>query len=146
MGESGYTFIVANWRNDAQDIRAVREQVLLEAGGAWEFGEPATEERAFHVLAYDAAGRAVGVARMQENGCIDYVAVRRPWRGVTVGGALLAYLIHIAQVKRLASVWAFVPPAVRGFFQKSGFAPAGDGGQRLVRAVPPRGAWQVTRH
>ena len=109
---SGYTFILATWRNDAADIRAVREQVWEEAyGGEWPQGDLLGEERAFHVLAYDAAGRAVGVARMQADGRIDYVAVRKPWRGVTVGGALLAYLVHIA---RKASGKCLVHRAVVG--------------------------------
>lgn len=143
---SGYTFILATWRNDAADIRAVREQVWEEVySGERSPGDGSGEELAFHVLAYDAAGRAVGAARMQEDGRIDYVLVRKPWRGDTVGGALLAYLVHIAQARRLENVWSIVPPSVQRFFAKNLFVAAGntatDGaaGQRWVRRVPMPG-------
>jgi len=33
MTASGYTFLLANWRNDADSIRAVREQVLRDELG-----------------------------------------------------------------------------------------------------------------
>lgn len=148
---SGYTFILATWRNDAADIRAVREQVWEEAyGGEWPQGDLLGEERAFHVLAYDAAGRAVGVARMQADGRIDYVAVRKPWRGVTVGGALLAYLVHIAQARRLENVWSIVPSSVQKFFAKNLFVAASDtatdgaAGRRWVRRVPMPGERNIT--
>jgi GNAT superfamily N-acetyltransferase len=140
---SGYTFILAKWRNDAEDICAVREQVLGEAfGGRWEYGDAESEERAFHVLVYDSAGRAVGAARMQPDGCIDYVAVRRPWRGVTLGGALLSYLVHIAQARRLDSVWSVVPASAQTFFKRNHFVATGsegDAGRKWVRRVPAPG-------
>ncbi len=147
MTASGYTFLLANWRNDADSIRAVREQVLREELGLdWLFGDEAAEADAFHVLACDAAGRDVGVARMQRDGRIDYIAVLRPWRRVTVGGAILSYLVHIAQAQDIPAVWSEVPAAAERFFTKNGFAGTdagiapGSAGRRLLRAVPPRGA------
>lgn len=146
MTGSGYTFLLANWRHDGDAIRAVREQVLRdELGLDWRFGDEAAEADAFHILACDAAGRDVGVARMQRDGRIDYIAVRRPWREVTVGGAILAYLVHIAQAQNIPAVWSEVPAAAERFFTRNGFvgtdagmAP-GAAGRRLLRAVPPRG-------
>lgn len=147
MTASGYTFLLANWRRDADSIRAVREQVLRdELGFDWPFGDEAAEADAFHVLACDAAGRDVGVARMQRDGRIDYIAVRRPWRRATVGGAILSYLVHIAQAQNIPAVWSDVPAATEPFFARNGFIGTDSGvspgaaGRRLLRTVPPRGA------
>lgn len=147
MTGSGYTFILASWRHESGDIRSVREQVLCEElGFDWRFGDEATEASAFHLLVYDGAGRAVGAARMQPDGAIDYIAVLRPWRGVTVGGAMLAYLVHVAQVQHLPKVSAMVPPAVQRFFEKNGFIAAGQpaapgaAARRLLRSVPSPGS------
>lgn len=150
MTGSGYTFLLASWRNDADSIRAVREQVLRdELGLEWRFGDETAEADAFHILACDAAGRGVGVARMQRDGRIDYIVVLRPWRRVTVGGAILAYLVHVAQAQNIPTVWSDVPAAAERFFTRNGFAGTDAGiapgttGRRLLRAVPPRGARRV---
>lgn len=127
MANSGYSFFLASWRNDADDIRAVREPVLQESfGGSWEHDDPVSEEQFYHVLAYDAVGRAVGAARMQPDGYIDYVVVLKPWRGVTVGSALLAFLMHIARNRNLEQVWCDVPESAQRFFARNGFTPATD--------------------
>lgn len=147
MSTSGYTFVLGNWRNDAATIRAVREQVLIaEIGLAREHLDVADENAAFHVLAYDSAGRPVGTARMQRDGKIDYVAVLRPWRGRTVGGALLAYLHHIAYAQGIQHVWAVVPEAARRFFEKNRFIASVEftpgvevHGQKYTRAVSKPG-------
>jgi GNAT superfamily N-acetyltransferase len=146
MTNSGYTFILANWRNDADDIRSVREAVLRgDHGGNWNFADALADEQAFHVLAYDSAGRAVGAARMQPDGRIDYLAVHKPWRGVTVGGALLMYLLHIARKRQLGRVWAVVPAHARKFFEKNRFvsmpgnADGNRGDSRWVREVGSTG-------
>jgi N-acetylglutamate synthase-like GNAT family acetyltransferase len=154
MAASGYTFIYSKWDSDAPAIRQVREQVLVaEMGLSREQVDRADEAQAFHVLVYDAGGRAVGAARMQPDGCIDYVAVLRPWRGRTVGGALLAYLHHIAQVRRLEKIWSVVPDSARRFFEKNRFLPVdhvqpagGIPGQKYVRMVQKPGSEPSALH
>jgi len=136
MSGSGYTFILAKWQRDARDICSVREQVLRElAASDFPPIDASTDECAYHVLVYDAAERAVGVARMQADGRIDYVAVLRPWRGTTVGAALLTYLVHIAQARRLMSVWTYAPEQVRRFFERNGFEPESGSPDLLNRYV-----------
>ena len=86
---------------------------------------------------------------MQRDGRIDYIAVRRPGRRATVGGTILAYLVHIAQAKNIPAVWSDVPAAAERFFTRNGFAGTdadiapGTAGRRRLRAVPPRGARRV---
>jgi len=147
MSTSGYTFILGNWRNDAATIRAVREQVLIaEMGLAREPLDAADENGAFHVVVYDSGGRAVGAARMQPDGRIDYVVVLRPWRGRTVGGALLAYLHHIAHARGIEHIWAVAPESAQRFFGKNRFvasaetrSDSGEREQKYTRAVSKPG-------
>jgi GNAT superfamily N-acetyltransferase len=140
---SGYTFIFGKWDRDADDIRLVRDQVFREELG---FGEGFIDERgdsgAIHVLVYEGGGgRAVGAARMQADGLIDYVAVLRPWRGNTVGGAIVSYLAHIAQVKNMETLWSEVTGDSLAFFRKNGFnetgVESGRGDTRRLRVVRP---------
>jgi GNAT superfamily N-acetyltransferase len=154
MAGSGYSFILARWLRDEADIRQVREQVLVgELGLAREQLACADESQAYHVLVYDNGGRAVGTARMQPDGLIDYVAVLRPWRRRTVGGALLSYLHHIAWVRKLEKIWSVVPPPAQRFFLKNQFLPSADGvpavamaGNLYTRAVVRPGTGAVSYH
>lgn len=147
MSDSGYIFILGNWRNDAATIRAVREPVLIgELGMTPALLDLPDENEAFHVLVYDSGSRPVGAARMQRDGRIDYVAVLRPWRGRTVGGALLSYLHHIAFVRGIEHIWGMIPQPARRFFEKNQFVAADefpDGAeprwQKFTRAVSKPG-------
>jgi GNAT superfamily N-acetyltransferase len=126
VASSGYTFIFGKWERDAEDIRAVREQVFRDELGFGEgFIDEDRDDGAIHVLVYEGGGRPVGVARMQTDGLIDYVAVLRPWRGKTVGGAIVSYLAHIAQVKHMETLWSEVTGDSLAFFRKNGFSETG---------------------
>lgn len=153
MNTSGYTFVLGNWRNDAAIIRALREPVLMdELDMPAELLELPDEDAACHILVYDSGGRAVGTARMRADGRIDYVVVLRPWRGRTVGGAMLSYLHHIAFVRGLGQMWGMVPESARRFFEKNRFVAAADladradaGRRKFVRAVSRPGE-QISVH
>jgi len=137
---SGYTFTLANWQRDAVDIRQVRDQVLVtELGQSREALEENDAPQVFHVLVYDSGGRAVGAARMQRDGRVDYVAVLRPWRGRTVGGALISYLHHIAYAQRIDHLWSIVPDSATRFFERNRFSPSVEampqGTRKYVRVV-----------
>jgi len=124
MHTSGYTFILASWKQDSEQIASVRDQVLLhELGIDTNKLDLLENEAGYHVLVFDAGGRAVGVARLLENGRISYIAVLRPWRGKTVGRALLLYLNHIAYVKKLQQIWIEEPLHSTNFFLKNKFIP-----------------------
>ena len=154
MSASGYTFIAANWSHDAATIRAVREPVLIaEMGLAPEQLDTADGHGAFHILVYDSAGRPVGTARMQPDGRIDYVVVLRPWRGYTVGSALLAYLHHIAYARKIAHIWAIAPQSARRFFEKNRFVTSAGAApeidrhmQKYTRAVSKPGPQPAAMH
>ena len=122
MSDSGYCFYIAKWQNNAEAIRTVREEVLLnELKLSPSFIKQEHDSDAFHVLVSDTNFRVVGAARMQKNGCVDYVTVLRPWRGNTVGGALLSYLRHIAEATKLERIHSNVIDGATRFFTKNGF-------------------------
>jgi GNAT superfamily N-acetyltransferase len=142
MGASGYSFFLASWPRDRGDIQLAREQGLPPEWLPTLVSEEA-DRGAWHVTAYDGAGRLVGAGRMQPDGRVDYVTVLRPWRYATVGGALLAYLLHIAEVRRMEAVYCEPPDEARRFFGKNGFVATADapGPLRLVRVIRP-GMWR----
>jgi predicted GNAT family N-acyltransferase len=145
MADSGYTFIVAKWPRDKDEIYAIRSLIFAEESRlADRFSDCDEDEGAYHLLVYDAGSRLVGTARMQPDGRVDYVAVLKPWRGNTVGGALLSYLRHIAQVTKLQDIWSDVPGSVTPFYFKNGFKVVGESSPeddnslvRVMRQVQP---------
>ncbi len=142
MATSGYTFIISKWDRDREDICSVRNQVFSEELGFGPgFIDEASDADALHILVYEGGGRAVGAARMQPDGLIDYVAVLRPWRRNTVGGAIVSYLAHIAHVKQLQSLWSEVTVDSQEFFRRNGFhdtdIESGSDDMRRLRMVRP---------
>lgn len=124
MYTSGYTFILTSWKQDSEQIASVRNQVLVhELGIERNQLDMHEDDAGYHVLVFDGGGRAIGVARLLESGRIDYIAVLRPWRGKTVGKALLLYLNHIAYVKKLRQIWIEEPIHSADFFIKNRFIP-----------------------
>jgi GNAT superfamily N-acetyltransferase len=142
VAASGYTFIFGRWQRDQDDIRAVRDQVFRDELGFGDgFIDEDPDEDSIHVVVYESGGRAVGTARMRSDGLIDYVAVLRPWRGNTVGGAIVSYLAHIAEVKQMPSLWSEAPSESLDFFRKNGFQDTdietGRGDRHCRRMVRP---------
>lgn len=127
MSDSGYTFVLASWKNNSSQIRDLRNHVFKEElKFSEQFVEDGTDADAYHVMVYDAGSRPVGTARMQPDGVINYVAVLNPWRGKTVGGALVSYLVHIAGALKLDSVWAETPVQASPFLEKNRFVKIGE--------------------
>lgn len=120
----GYSFVVAKWDNSKDEILSVREQVFgQEVGLSAEEYQDDQEPDACHVLVFEGGGRLVGSGRILPDGTIGYIAVLRPWRGYTVGGAILAYLLHIAKAQKIQIVSVKSLLNVTAFFEKNGFFP-----------------------
>lgn len=118
MSQSGYTFILARWEKEKALLSDIQQQLFADDVIAIS-NERAND--AFHILVFDGGGRTVGTARMQPDGKVEYVGVLRPWRGNTVGTAVMTYLRHIGETTRLENLWAMVPRAVVPFFEKNGY-------------------------
>lgn len=138
-----YSFCLARWPKEEKDIRAVREQVFIE-----ELSIPPElewddrDEACYHVIAYDEKSRPIATGRVDTDGHIGRMAVLPPWRGRTVGGAVLSYLMHIAERLDMDYVWVHAQESAIPFYQKNGFSTAGDRfteagipHQKLVRLI-----------
>lgn len=94
-----FTVAVADWdvAADRSACEALRLAVFVEEQHVPEHEEwDGQDERALHVLARTADGRAVGTGRLLPDGRIGRMAVAQDWRRRGVGAALLRALLHAA--------------------------------------------------
>jgi len=143
---ASYCLCLAHWPKDEKDIRAVREQVFIKeqsipADLEWD----GRDETCYHVIAYDEKGRPIASGRVDTDGHIGRMAVLPPWRGRNIGGAVLTYLMHIAERLETDYVWVHAQESAIPFYQKKGFSITGDRfteagipHQKLVRLIPKK--------
>ncbi len=84
------------------------------------------DERAYHVLAFDDEGVAIGTGRLRLDGQIGRMAVAREWRGRGVGGAILAALLELARKEGCTVVRLHAQTHALDFYKKYGFTAVGD--------------------
>lgn len=88
---------LADWSCDREPLWAVRVEVFVQ-----EQDVPIEEEEdhwdplSLHILARTQEGTPVACGRLLPDGHIGRLAVRAPWRGWGVGGALLTHLVALA--------------------------------------------------
>ncbi len=119
----------ASWDRDDEraEITAIRRVVFsLEQGVPVDIELDGRDADSRHLLARDAAGTAIGTARMQATGHIGRIAVLRAWRGHRVGARLVESMIDIARGAGLHSVDLDAQTHALGFYVKLGFAPRGE--------------------
>lgn len=110
------------WDELATPCRAVRDEVFVrEQGVPVELEHDALDPVCLHVLASLSDGVAVATGRLLPDGHIGRMAVRRPWRGQGVGGAMLALLIEEARERALAKVLLNAQLSALGFYRAFGF-------------------------
>jgi predicted GNAT family N-acyltransferase len=128
MSAAGPFQVLAVEYGTAQDqLRAVREAVFIEEQGVpAELEVDGLDPHYRHVLARDAAGLAIGTARMAPDGRIGRMAVVRAWRGRGVGSALLQALLRIARGDGLERVSLHAQEGAIGFYRRHGFSPVGE--------------------
>jgi N-acetylglutamate synthase-like GNAT family acetyltransferase len=120
--KSGYSFYLSKWKDHQDKIQHIREKVFVK-----EFGLPTTriqhglDADCYHVLAYDNSGNTIGTGCIHPNGEIGQIAVLSPWRGRTVGKAILVYLLHVAKTLHLPSVWVNAIEPTTRFYQSKDF-------------------------
>lgn len=138
MSSPGYTFILARWAKEKELLSDIQQQLFSDQSIVI---SNETADDAFHILVFDGGGRTVGTARMQPDGKVEYVGVLRPWRGNTVGTAVMTYLRHIGETTKINSLWAMVPETLQPFFEKNGFQSTGEktvtGNNALQKMVRP---------
>lgn len=94
----GIRLRVEPWEAIGDSCRLVRDEVFIgEQGVPPEIEHDADDPRCVHVLAITVDGTAVGTGRLLPDGHIGRMAVRKDWRGLGIGGAILALLIEEAR-------------------------------------------------
>lgn len=122
-----FQVIEADYGSDQAALRAVREAVFIhEQGVPAELELDALDPRCRHVLARDAAGIAIGTARLAPDGRIGRMAVLAGWRAHGVGSALLHALLRIAREAGLARVCLHAQDTAIDFYRRHGFTPVGE--------------------
>ena len=89
-----------------------------------------------HVLACDAAGRAIGTGRLLPDGHIGRMAVLAEWRGRGVGRALFERLLEEAKRIGMAHLVLNAQTSAIGFYRRFGFAE--DGPEFVEAGLPHR--------
>lgn len=122
MAKRGYSFYLSKWDKNRPEIQQIRQSVFVNELGfsASQVGSESDPE-SYHVLAYNGDGEVIGTGCIHPDGQIGQIAVLKPWRGRTVGKAILIYLLQIAKTLHLPSVWVnALEPTVR-FYQSKNF-------------------------
>ena len=83
------------------------------------------DERSLHAVARDAAGRALGTARLLPDGHIGRIAVLREVRGTGVGSALVAAVLRAARERGHREAALSAQTHAVGFYRRFGFREEG---------------------
>lgn len=116
----------ASWPQDGDALRAVRTAVFVR-----EQGVPADMEwddedcGAWHWLAEDRTGQAIGTARLLRSGQIGRMAVLPRWRGRGVGSALLQAVLRDARRHGVGPLWLNAQCSAEPFYAQAGFTAEG---------------------
>lgn len=114
----------ADWHSeqDRETLRLLRHEVFVQEQQVPEALEWTGDDGdCLHALAFDAAGQAVGTGRLDPDGHIGRMAVRRAGRGAGVGRALLDFLVAEARRRGDREVHLNAQTHALGFYQRAGF-------------------------
>lgn len=115
------------WDDLAAQCRLVRDEVfVVEQGVPVALEHDSRDAECLHALASLADGSPVATGRLLADGRIGRIAVRRPWRGQGVGGAILALLIEEARERSLQKVYLDSQLQVTAFYRGFGFSEVGE--------------------
>lgn len=126
--ESGFRVVaVEDYAGARAALREVRETVFVrEQNVPLELELDAERDpRCQHVLAFDAAGVAIGTGRLTPDRRIGRMAVLAAWRGRGVGDALLEALLERARALGWREVSLHSQASATGFYARHGFLPSG---------------------
>ena len=117
---------IVDFQEYFSNIKDIRTTVFIEEQRVppeleWdEFDESST-----HILAYYNK-KAVGTARLLEDGHIGRMAVLKPYRNRNIGKNMLKYLIRLAQEKSIKNIELSAQEHAVEFYKKYGFSIFGD--------------------
>lgn len=135
--EPGFTVRRADWIEDREALRRVRETVFVaEQKVPLEMEWDADDETALHALAEDAAGNPVGTGRLTGDGRIGRMAVMKEWRGSGVGAAILEWLTEAARSQGIRQIVLAAQVTAIGFYRRFGYTE--EGGEFMDAGIPHR--------
>jgi predicted GNAT family N-acyltransferase len=123
---SRYRVRQVDWRTESEPLRRVRRAVFIEeqrVPEALEWDE--WDERSVHLLACAEDGEPIGTGRLLPDGSIGRMAVMPAWRGLGVGGTVLAALVALARQRGVATVRLSAQTRAIPFYARFGFEPEG---------------------
>lgn len=93
-----YSTIKANWPEQADVLKSIRESVFVnEQGVSSDIEWDGRDHLCQHIIAYSNTEQPIGTGRILPSGHIGRIAVNASWRGKGVGSAILIALINLAR-------------------------------------------------
>lgn len=111
-----------DWINAQTQLRAVRQHVFIEEQQVpVELEWDGLDETAIHLLALDAEDKAIGCARILDNGIIGRMAVLKGRRGQGVGQALLNAAVESCRSRGCKNITLSAQTHAIPFYERAGF-------------------------
>jgi predicted GNAT family N-acyltransferase len=130
-----FTIRVLGWDQAAALARPVREEVFVaEQGVPLELEWDGHDARCRHAVALDAAGGAIGTARLLPEGRIGRMAVLGDRRRQGVGAALMRALLDEARRRGMTRITLHAQTHAADFYRGFGFSARG--GEFLEAGIP----------
>lgn len=129
MSQVELSFMLRKWETSKSQITHVRKKVFMdEYGLPLNFLRHKDDAERYHVIVYDdMTGQAIGTGCIHSDGHIGRIAVLEGWReNKGIGQAVVSYLMHIAKVLKLDSVWLNAQMDTLEYFERKDFYPIGD--------------------
>ena len=134
--QSAFKVKTATWPDDNATLKSIRFEVFVDEQKVTAESEVDEHDpRSIHAIAW-ADGVAAGCGRLLPDGHIGRMAVRKPFRGQSVGAALLVHLIERARQRGDDQVVLSAQTHAIGFYEKFGFVV--ENGEYLDCDIPHR--------
>ncbi|MDE0925953.1 MAG: GNAT family N-acetyltransferase [Methylophilaceae bacterium] len=115
------------WATHEAQLRLIREQVFIFEQQVPVALEWDTHDRdAWHLLAFNQLGAAVGCARILSNGSIGRMAVLQEKRGTGIGKALLNTAMKLSKQQQLKEATLSAQTHATSFYEEAGFVIVSD--------------------
>jgi predicted GNAT family N-acyltransferase len=116
---------LAHWETDGAALLSIRRFVFVIEQSVPEELEVDGEDPACHHVVAEAGGRAVGTARMMDDGHIGRVAVLREYRSTGIGTGLMRALLAHGQSLGLTRYYLHGQVSALAFYENLGFVAEG---------------------
>lgn len=113
---------LTDWASETEALEAIRREVFIEEQSVPEPEEwDALDAVCVHALIRSGDGTPVATGRLTPDGQIGRMAVRRPWRGLGLGGWLLERLVAEARRNGAPRIFLHAQTYAIPFYSRYGF-------------------------